>query len=380
MFFPDYSDIDIYNIDPIAGTYSLSLIKQYNPNIHIIDPITWSLKHNVTLDSLINGDISKKSYKWLNEDISRALENNKTVFIVFFDENTIMDKSCTLANVLNLYRDDNVFFITLFDDYSLYRDKLLLQCKILSLSWWLLNESLVYESLNEPYITPSLNNKKYNYVMSINRAPKHKIALGTQLNKENLSKYGLITITDEFYNRLNENEKKFFKISSFEKMINVNHNSVNGIIYINELGNFEYNNLLVSNNIRNVINLNRYFSNIPLIINPETTLNKNFFVTEKSIWPIQLGKLFLIYGRKGIMKRIQKWYKIDFSKYLNLEFDSISDDKLRLELMIQKNKMFISNTHDIYQELKHEIKEAKQDLARNMYNEFTSKLNTITIK
>ena len=80
------------------------------------------------------------------------------------------------------------------------------------------------------------------------------------------------------------------------------------------------------------------------------------------------------------MKRIQKWYKIDFSKYLNLEFDSISDDKLRLELMIQKNKMFISNTHDIYQELKHEIKEAKQDLARNMYNEFTSKLNTITIK
>ena len=289
MFFPDYSDIDIYNIDPIAGTYSLSLIKQYNPNIHIIDPITWSLKHNVTLDSLINGDISKKSYKWLNEDISRALENNKTVFIVFFDENTIMDKSCTLANVLNLYRDDNVFFITLFDDYSLYRDKLLLQCKILSLSWWLLNESLVYESLNEPYITPSLNNKKYNYVMSINRAPKHKIALGTQLNKENLSKYGLITITDEFYNRLNENEKKFFKISSFEKMINVNHNSVNGIIYINELGNFEYNNLLVSNNIRNVINLNRYFSNIPLIINPETTLNKNFFVTEKSIWPIQLG-------------------------------------------------------------------------------------------
>ena len=118
-----------------------------------------------------------------------------------------------------------------------------------------------------------------------------------------------------------------------------------------------------------------------MAINPET-VTVNFKSTEKSIWPILLGKLFLIYGRPGTMAWIQRFYDINITRFANMTYDSIperfSDSaKKRLSAMIDTNQDLIKNARDIQAQLHPELELARWTLGKNLYKFFVSQLELI---
>jgi hypothetical protein len=139
------------------------------------------------------------------------------------------------------------------------------------------------------------------------------------------------------------------------------------------------NGVWVSKNVENYLHIDQKYHHIPLAINPET-VTVNFKSTEKSIWPILLGKLFLIYGRPGTMAWIQRFYDIDITRFADTTYDSISgldSDKKRLSAMIDTNQELIKNAKHIYQQLQPELESARWTLGKNLYKFFVSQLESI---
>jgi hypothetical protein len=122
--------------------------------------------------------------------------------------------------------------------------------------------------------------------------------------------------------------------------------------------------------------LDQAYHDIPLAINPETVVS-DFKSTEKSIWPILLGKLFLVYGRQGSMTWIQRFYDIDIARFANIEYDLISSSTDRLIKMVDDNRDLIKNAHSLYQQLQPELQEARWTLGANLYKFFVSQLEEI---
>jgi hypothetical protein len=134
---------------------------------------------------------------------------------------------------------------------------------------------------------------------------------------------------------------------------------------------FEQNNHWISCNTRNFLHIEQTYLRYPLAIIPETC-TFNYFATEKSVWPILLGKLFLIFGSAGCMQYIQRFYDIDISKFLNLEFDCVyiyTDQDLdrKLDLMLHYNKDFILNAHCVYDQYRDQLQAARNTLGPNLY-------------
>jgi hypothetical protein len=75
---------------------------------------------------------------------------------------------------------------------------------------------------------------------------------------------------------------------------------------------------------------------------------------------------------------MQKFYDVDMSKFLNLEFDraDVSIEE-RIEMMIDQNRDFILNSKKIYAENLDEIQTAKNTITPNMYKFLLSQLNKI---
>jgi hypothetical protein len=74
---------------------------------------------------------------------------------------------------------------------------------------------------------------------------------------------------------------------------------------------------------------------------------------------------------------MQKFYDVDISKFLNLEFDSINGIDTKIEMMIDQNRDFILNSKKIYAENLDEIQTAKNTITPNMYKFLLSQLNKI---
>jgi hypothetical protein len=139
------------------------------------------------------------------------------------------------------------------------------------------------------------------------------------------------------------------------------------------------NGVWVSKNVENYLHIDQKYHNIPLAINPET-VTSNFKSTEKSIWPVLLGKLFLIYGRPGTMAWIQRFYDIDITRFANTNYDSIpgpDSDKKRLSAMNDTKRDLIKNARDIQAQLHPELELARWTLGKNLYKFFVSQLELI---
>ena len=104
--------------------------------------------------------------------------------------------------------------------------------------------------------------------------------------------------------------------------------------------------------------------------------------TEKSVWPVLLGKLFLVYGWPGVMNWIQRFHPIDLKSFANLTFDKIDGwdneaHELRLHYLIDDNKELIRDASNKYNELKPELETAGVQFSENLYNFFVSQIQGI---
>lgn len=341
--------------------YSLGFIKYHYPRIHVI--------------GVCDGEDNRhdQSYEWLRNTIDAALLNSKIVLVMLYDEDVLAYSDRPfLANVLNTFTNDTVYFVTQMDSNTTYIEDHNIQCKILELPWIPLNDCMCYDALNIPYESTSTND--YSYISLMGVPHPHRIDLVSKLSTNNLASNGLITVmTPTEYHQLP---------ASLQHICKINPNppykepKCNGFPddFPNERGCYSEGGLLVSGNVKNFIQLQKDYNDIPLTIHAETSLDA-FFNTEKSIWPVLLGKLFLVYGRPGTMAWIQRFYEINMSDYVDLAFDCATKD--RLDHMLNDNREFILNSRSIHQQLGEQIREARYKLGENLYNFFTSQLDKI---
>jgi hypothetical protein len=351
--FPAYHELDITKYPLIAGVYTLGLIDKHRPDIEIIHREMWE---------------SYTDYVWLDNKIVSALDCNKTVCLFIWDEGVSFDLNfvkCVLK-----YQSSPVYVITQLDDFCMLRYQDQGIQNIIEIPWWLLNDCLCYYRACNQNLSIHEFDSDYNFLCMVNRYQKHKLDLVHELGNAELHQVGFITVSD--YSTLNADTQNFCQQSQIPPYTKLTH----------PLGktraNAEINGVHVSANVENFLQIEKQYRNIPLIINPETGYG-TFMTSEKSLWPLLLGRLCLISGRWRIMRDIQRFYDVDFSSYLNLEFDEIhgwTDDyqQTRIRTMINDNKDLIRDSKNIYQSLKSDLEQARWTIGKNMYNFFVQQL------
>ena len=137
-------------------------------------------------------------------------------------------------------------------------------------------------------------------------------------------------------------------------------------------------NIYISDMILALHDIEKLYKNIPLVIHPESTLGI-FLNTEKCLWPILLGKIFLIYGRPQLMQSIQEFYDIDLDKIINLNFDTYGFDehKQRLTTLVSDNRDLLINAQNVYVEYQDQLENARWSIGKNMYRFFCKQLEKI---
>jgi hypothetical protein len=382
---PAYSDINLTNYVPICGFNSLGFIEYHYPNIKIIDLCQWRLNGS----GYNNGG---KGYQWLEDSIKAYLRQDKIVLLVPDDEEILMPPDDSLTYTLNQFINDPVYLITQLDEFFIYEDEHNIKCKIIELPWLLVNDCMCYHHVIKDYEMIFDYKNTYNYISFIGRIERHKTQLAEELHNNNLSKYGLITtMTQQELNSLPDSFKDFCVVNKFPPYeeydsyrydVDHKHDLYSSDIHgYKESGYYKINDVWVSSNVNNLLHLQQEYPNVPLVVHAESTLGV-FFNTEKSIWPILLGKLLLVYGRPGTMAWIQRFYDIDISSYADITFDSIDGwDKeaheLRLHHLINDNQDLIRNASDVHNKLKPQLEACKTSFAENLYAFFISQLNKI---
>jgi hypothetical protein len=152
-----------------------------------------------------------------------------------------------------------------------------------------------------------------------------------------------------------------------------------------EGGFHKINHIWVSANVVNFMKIHKLQQDVPLVIHAETT-SGIFPMTEKSVWPVLLGKLFLIHGHKGVMKEIQRFYDIDMCEFINLTFDNIDDgwndksDIERINTMLTDNKELVKNASVVHANYKNLLEKASYTFGENIYNFYISQIQTTVHK
>jgi len=363
--YPDYDSLDITKYETLFGFYTLGFIQHHRPDFDIIDIRlkvgSWNQIH--ALDS----------YDWLEPRIQQSLALGKKVVIIPEDEHVVFSVNTELVEILNRYIDSPVYWITMIDSGSqhIYKIRHGIRIKMLELPWMMMNECLTYYRVANTVGDFNYSHDRYNFFCLIGNtrsAGIFKIDLARQIHQQGLSNLGLITVSDsgsypeDLLDFCQVNPKFPYTVSDPNYPPYARQTCVNGV--------------WISKNVENFLHIDRLYHDIPLAINPETTPSP-FKSTEKSIWPALLGKLFMTVGRPGTMKWIQRFYDIDLSQFVNLDYDSDGDTDSRLYRMISDNQQLIKNSSAVYQQLKSDLESARWTLGANMYKFFISQLENI---
>jgi hypothetical protein len=319
---------------------------------------------------------STENYAWLQRLIEKNLPYKK-ICIVVWDEEIIGQPNAQLATVLNQYIDQPVYLVSALDEpkQEIYRRVSNIQCKILQLPWWLLNDTLTYYAVKKTLDTePTPGETAYQYLCMIgNAVSKHKSDLVEYLRRKDLHRDGLITVMNfadhpaHFRDFVVENAVHPYKNTNtkWDKM--AAQTQINGV--------------WISSNVENFLHIERTYD-MPLIIHPETSPGI-FQITEKSLWPSLLGKMYLIYGGPGCMADIQQFNDVQQSKFADTRFDSKVGDYTeqdylaRLDAMLDDNLHLVKNAREIYFDLQWELENARWTIGRNLYDFFLSQLDKI---
>lgn len=345
--FPSYDELDITKYPLIAGQYTLGLVKHHRPDIEIIHQDHWD---------------SYESYDWLDQRIQSALTNSKTVCLFVWDEDIGFGRQ--FADCVVKYQDCPVYVITQRDSFCMlyYIDQGIKN--ILEIPWWLLNDCLVYYKLCSKNNTINKFNDQ-NFLCMVNRLQEHKCFLIDQLLQ--FKDHGVITTTQKYKNHDLSTMPPYPKLNVPSGKTRANSN-INGV--------------WASANVENFLRIESTYKNIPLIINPDTNFGM-FQLTEKSMWPLLLGRLMMVAGRHSIMESTQRFYDVDFSEYLNLDFDleyhhyDLDHAELRIKKMINDNSNLIISAQETYKKLSQRLEAARWTLGKNFYNFFVEQFKKI---
>jgi hypothetical protein len=338
-----------------SGFYSLGYFQENYPEIEWIVFLT---------------KISKQDIANLRSRIDRSLKNNKKVAFVIEDEYVIFPVNPDLVQLLNSYQNEPFWLITQLDSTCqlVYTFQHAIKCKIIELPWIWLNDVLVYYKVHSA-VQPINTTGSASYICMIGKTigAHHKLDLVRELQKQNLDQYGLITV----YTPLEEfNNNKYVRVNPVQPYKNLNTKHSKMAAQVSCKTNLSQEDIWISGNVENFLHVEKTYSHIPLVVHPETSVGI-FFNTEKSLWPLLLGKMTLIYSRPGQMKSIQRFYDFDISNYADLSFDSCDgyDDqanKSRLQMMLSDNKDLIKNSKDIYTQFCVDLATARWSIGQNL--------------
>jgi len=324
--YPTFDNIDLSQYELPWGFYTLGFLKFHRPDCEFIMP-----------DQLIR-NFKDTEYAWLDKKIQNSLNKKKKVCIVIWDEYVIGADLLNLSTILNKYRNDPVWLITQLSplDQKIYKHQHNIQCKIVEIPWWYVNDCLVYYRLSKKIKTTPTSS--HNYLCMVGRPQKEKLDLIKKLEKYKLTEYGLITLPANLIKKNNNYTTE--PNPPYTKKLNFRYPKMGAQVC--------YDSVWASSNVENFLYLETAYQNIPLIIHGETTCG-TFFSTEKSLWPLLLGKLMIVYGRPEAMLSVQRFYDVHFKKVLNMCFDQpnneysdMGHDK-RLELLVKNNADLIKD-------------------------------------
>jgi hypothetical protein len=413
MPIPVFKDINLLEYNSLNGYYTLDLINQHFPNISIIETSQWIERGLLPFKSIDTTETF--DHTWLTKSIQDELSNNKTVFVFLFMDYLWSIKPETffqsLSDALNQFVDDPVYLIKDFDADNLLK-VYNINCKKLELPIVILNDILCYQHIKNHIIQEkSTIESNYNYVTLSNTIEFRgfRTDLAESLYDNELADYGLITFKPDYFESLPNKFKKFCKASKQPPFtqreadpigVKVTRSKKWGMYgaptscgYHNIAG------IWVSTNAINFLYLEKEFHDIPLVVQGESQM-VDFPNTEKSVWPVLFGKLFLTIGRPGTMAWIQRFYDIDISSYADLTFDSSKTakihefqlvkenrlsyseyrqeiDKRRINDLTTKNKELIKDASDMYKQLEPHLKKASETFGENLYKFFISQVESV---
>ena len=378
MTLPKYENINLSNLELKWGYYVPCLIEKYRPDIKII-----GIRQCKIENSDEQGNVKDRhreiDYSSLPAQIDKALLQQKKVALLINDELIFSEKNDQLTEILNYYKDKSVYLMSEFDQERInmhYRTVHGLSCKILEFPWICFNECLVYDKIKQFYNTlnsyQTVNNinDKHTFFTLVGRYESFRKTLLTTLIDRGLDRHGLLTIqnnTVELYKDLEE----FLTVEPYYpyNRVPIQHHEKMGAQFLE-------NDIWLSCNTQNFLYIEQTYENYPLAIIPETC-QYDYFPTEKSFWPALLGKLFLVVGSRGCMQNIQRFYDIDMSEFLNLEFDSINGIDTKIAVMIDQNRDFILNSQKVYTAYFDKIQAAKNTITPNLYKFLKGQLKKV---
>lgn len=363
-YFPSYTDLNLTDYPAVNGYYVLGLLQKSRPDVAFITPEQW---------------LNYKNYAWLDRAIRRALDSQKSVCVVPWDEAVLAHDNTELGTVLNRFENEPVWLATQLDprDQLIYRSQFNLRAKMFDLPWLLLNDALSYYRVSSRVPVSVPDQPSHNYLCMLGRYEPHKFELARALRVRGLDQHGLITVSDPA--KYPEDNLEFCVVNENPPTDSVPTDSTPGA---RAAARRQHGDIRISGNVKNYLHIEQTYTDIPLIVHPDTTCGI-FQNTEKVLWPLLLGRLMLTYGRPGVMSSIQKFYDVDFSEYANMEFDSYEGDwsldahAQRLDLMMDQNQALIESAAKTHQRLQPQLEAARWTIGKNLYEYFVSQLDQI---
>ena len=373
MSFPAYRDIDLAATPLKWGYYIPGLIEQHRPDIELIE-IHLDLSRVGNQLGHLKLSHPDTDYSWLPVRIEHAMRANKKVGLLFEDE-WLTECNSQFSDIVNHYQDHSVYCLTQHDRKRIdihYRGTHGLQGKILELPWVILNECLMYNNAKQHRVPTVISrgsrvyNNQNTFLTLTGRYEPFRKRMLEKLIDHGLDRYGLLTIQNTPGNKCAYDLDDRVAVEPYYPYRDQPIKT-----HAKMAAQFEQNDHWISCNTRNFLHIEQTYLHYPLAIIPETYFY-NYFSTEKSVWPILLGKLFLIFGSAGCMKYIQRFYDIDMSEYLDLEFDrmNIYDDQdidRKLDLMLDCNREFILNAQSFHDQNYQHLQAARNTLGPNLY-------------
>jgi hypothetical protein len=387
MSFPAYQDIDLAATPLKWGYYIPGLIGQYRPDIELIE-IRLDFAKNTDQHGNVRYDHRYVDYSDLPDQIESALRKGKKVGLLVEDEHVYYEKNHQLTNIVNRYQPESVYWLTQYDSKrikSIYQDQHGIKCKILELPWLILNECLVYNYVKQFRVPTTILSRRHqqehtsNFFTVVGKYEPFRKQLLEALVAHGLDQYGLLTVPDQYGDQYSSQHY------TFGQQVRPVPDQPYAVAPIGQhdkmAAQFFENNVWLSCNTRNFLHLERSYIKYPLAIIPETGVY-NFFATEKSVWPALLGKMSLILGPAGCMSYIQRFYDIDMSEFMDLEFDSIDpvtpeqvDQKINC--MLSRNRDFVINAKHIYAQHRDRFRAAQNTIGPNIYKFVLAQLDQI---
>lgn len=346
---------DYFDYPHAQNWYPLAWFAHRRPDVEFITFADWPSYHD---------------YAWLGQRIEQALAAKKTVAIIPWDEDTMYPVVSELAEILNQYSNEPVYWLSFLDPESqlIYRFPHNFTCKIEEFPWYQANECYLYLHTH-PQVT-ALQPGPHKFACLSGRYTPSKYSFVQEITHAGLRDQGIVTVAD--LDDYPDDVLQYAEANSYPPYMNATGN----VAPINNLDGIR-----VTGNTLNFALLDQHYADIPLFVHPETS-SGIFPLTEKGYWPILLGRLSMIHARPRYMQNLQRFYSIDLSEIMNLDFDHIdgwtdTDHHRRAAIMLRSNTELIHRARAVVQAKTKELAHARWEFPRRAWQQCVQVLDQL---